>query len=126
MVKSGKALYRTTDEEYEVDYIAMELAENGELFEFIAQSGPFDEKYARFYIKQAFKALYYCHNVGYAHRDLKPENIFLDKDFNLLLADFGFAGPIEGREGDGNLTTRLGSKTYRAPEILAGQPYAGA
>jgi serine/threonine-protein kinase GIN4 len=41
-------------------------------------------------------ALAHCHSAGYAHRDLKPENLFMDKRFNLKLADFGFARMMEG------------------------------
>lgn len=72
------------------------------------------------------EALDHCHNQGIAHRDLKPENIFLDENFNLLLADFGFAGPIHGRDDTGLLKTRLGTKSYRAPEINEGKPYIGS
>ena len=53
-----------------------------------------------------------------AHRDLKCENIFLDENFNLILADFGFAGPIQGRDGEGKLKTYLGTSNYKAPEII--------
>jgi len=34
-----------------VIYIVLELAEGGELFDFIAQSGPFSEKVCRFFFK---------------------------------------------------------------------------
>src|SRR4051794_6191186 len=50
----------------------------------------------------------------------------MDENFNLKIADFGFAGPIAGRHGDGYLTTRLGTKPYEAPEILEGKKYLGA
>jgi serine/threonine protein kinase len=67
--------------------------------------------------------LEYVHSQGLAHRDIKPDNILMDDNFNLKIADFGFAGPIAGRHGDGYLTTRLGTKPYEAPEILEAKKY---
>ena len=54
-----------------------------------------------------------------SHRDLKPENIMLDGQFNVKIAEFGFAAPIEGRNGMGYLHTYIGTPNYMAPEILA-------
>ena len=51
------------------------------------------------------------------HRDLKPENVLLDEDHVLKIADFGFAGPVDGRDGSGLLKTKLGTANYMAPEI---------
>ena len=68
----------------------------------------------------------YCHNQGLAHRDLKCEHIFFDRDFNLKVGDFAFAGPIEGKDGSGFLTTKLGTRDYKAPEIHEGRPYKGS
>jgi len=45
------------------------------------------------------------------------ENILFDKQYNLKIADLGFSGPLEGRDGKGYLTTRLGTISYMAPEI---------
>jgi serine/threonine protein kinase len=71
------------------------------------------------------EGLDYCHQKGVTHRDLKPENILLDHTFSLKIADFGFAAPIEGKDGSGNLTTKLGTLNYMAPEIHLKQPYQG-
>lgn len=87
--------------------LALELASNGELYEFLAKTGRFDEKIARLYFRQlingklgllklilmkyAWLALDYCHKKGIAHRDIKPENILLDAEYNLKIADFGLA-----------------------------------
>jgi len=45
--------------------------------------------------------LEHVHNAGYSHRDLKPENLMLSSDFTLKIADFGFAGQIDGSDGSG-------------------------
>ncbi len=53
--------------------------------------------------------MHYIHSNGAAHRDLKPENILLDENFNVKVTDFGFAAPIQGRDGSGFLKTVLGT-----------------
>lgn len=72
-------------------YVALEVASHGEIFEYLCYGGPFNQEIARYYFKQMIEALGHCHKAGYAHRDIKPENILLDQDYNLKLADFGFA-----------------------------------
>lgn len=83
----------------------LELVGGGELFDLVALGGRLEEKYARYYFKQLMEGLGYCHSSGVAHRDLKPENLMLDNNFNLKIADFGFAAPSQGRDGGGLLET---------------------
>lgn len=49
----------------------------------------------------------------------------LSQDSDLKIADFGFAGPANGRDGKGYLTTKLGTGHYMAPEIWELMPYIG-
>lgn len=63
------------------------------------------------------QGLDYCHMKGIAHRDLKPENLLLDGQYVLKIADFGFAAPVMGKDGEGQLFTKLGTHNYMAPEI---------
>lgn len=104
--------------------MALELITGGELFDFVAIRA-FSENISRYYFKQMLQAMHYIHSQGIAHRDLKPENIMLDDEFNIRIADFGFAAPIEGRDGSGTLKTQLGTQSYMAPEILAREAYQG-
>ena len=91
----GKATYvKESGKEKEIVYIVLELANGGELFDFIAISGRFNESIARFYFKQLINGLNFCHQSGITHRDLKPENILLDSNYTLKIADFGFAAPV--------------------------------
>jgi len=99
------------------------LALGGELFDFVAISGKFDEPMARYYFKQFLEGLNYCHQNGVSHRDLKPENLLLDNDFKLKIADFGFAAPIRGKDDSGLSSTKLGTLNYMAPEIHLKQKY---
>ena len=103
----------------EVMYLALEYAENGELFDYIAETGSFSEPVTRYYFRQLISALEYMHELGYAHRDVKPENILIDSDFNLKLADFGFTTEKEISQ------SRKGTYGYMAPEVLAKEPYRG-
>jgi serine/threonine protein kinase len=80
-------------------YIVLELAQGGELFDFVASTGAFPEHVARYYFRQLMEGLDSVHRKGITHRDLKPENLLYDGDFNLKIADFGFAAPMGGRDG---------------------------
>lgn len=104
----------------------LELASGGELFDFVASTGPFSDQIARYYFKQLINGLESVHRKGMTHRDLKPENLLFDGDFNLKIADFGFAAPLAGRDGSNTLKTVLGTFGYMAPEIFQKLPYNGA
>ena len=47
----------------------------------------------------------------------------LTKDGVIKIVDFGFATPIEGREGNGYNMTKVGTYSYMAPELVNGMPY---
>ena len=110
-----------------VDYIVLEYASNGELFDYIyfPRKG-FGEKLARGIFTQIVSGLNGCHLSGVAHRDLKTENIMMTSEWMVKLADFGYATLIAGRNGNGLLTTSLGTPGYAAPEILNRKPYLGS
>ncbi|CAD8124980.1 unnamed protein product [Paramecium sonneborni] len=101
--------------------IILELAQGGELFEYISLSGRFSQEVSRFYFKQLLDAMVYMTDKGICHRDLKLENILLDEQFNLKVADFGFAKVMEAAK----LKTNLGTPGYMAPEIVAKKEYNG-
>jgi serine/threonine protein kinase len=110
---------------YKAVAIVMELVPGGELFEYVADSGRFSEDVARTYFRLLIETLEYCHGQGIAHRDLKPENLLFDANFNLKIADFGFATLFAGKDGSGQLHTILGTESYMAPEIHLRKPYSG-
>jgi serine/threonine protein kinase len=51
IVEHGDALYESKGRSKNVSYIALELAQGGELFDFIANSGAFNENLARYYFR---------------------------------------------------------------------------
>ncbi|ODV86615.1 hypothetical protein CANARDRAFT_6199 [[Candida] arabinofermentans NRRL YB-2248] len=100
-------------------WMAMELGDNGELFDKIEPDLGVDEDVAQFYFIQLINAVSFIHSKGVAHRDIKPENLVLDKNGNLKLTDFGLASVFKKRNGPKRLcTTACGSPPYLAPEVV--------
>lgn len=105
-------------------YIFMRHAEQGDLLEYVSKRGPCSEPQARVWFRQLSLAIQYLHEIDIVHRDLKCENALITYNYNLKLADFGFARYTHDTLGKALLSdTYCGSLSYAAPEILRGQPY---
>ncbi|XP_071505434.1 testis-specific serine/threonine-protein kinase 4-like [Diadema antillarum] len=107
-------------------YLIMEIADNGDLLDFIKNNGAVPETQAGTWFHQLVDGMDYCHNLGVVHRDLKCENVLLNKNNVLKITDFGFARskmkpPEPGRTILSE--TYCGSYAYAPPEILRGIPY---
>ncbi|CAA9964181.1 hypothetical protein P3342_009400 [Pyrenophora teres f. teres] len=102
-------------------WIAMELAEGGDLFDKIEADEGVGEDIAHLYFSQLVSAVAYMHSMGVAHRDIKPENVLLSAEGDLKLSDFGLAALFK-KDGQLRLcNTVCGSPPYIAPEIVSGR-----
>ncbi|KAF2848938.1 serine/threonine-protein kinase-like protein chk1 [Plenodomus tracheiphilus IPT5] len=102
-------------------WIAMELAEGGDLFDKIEADEGVGEDIAHLYFSQLVSAVSYMHSKGVAHRDIKPENVLLSAEGDLKLSDFGLAALFK-KDGQLRLcNTVCGSPPYIAPEIVSGR-----
>ncbi|CAI4216532.1 unnamed protein product [Parascedosporium putredinis] len=108
---------KDTFNEKKAVYLVLELAAEGELFNFIVSKQKLSEDETRKLFVQLFNGIKYLHDRNIVHRDIKPENILMvDKELHVKLADFGLAKII----GEESFTTTLcGTPSYVAPEILA-------
>ncbi|KAL9138694.1 MAG: hypothetical protein Q9175_000049 [Cornicularia normoerica] len=105
-------------EDFTWRWIAMELAEGGDLFDKIESDVGVGEDVAHLYFTQLVSAVTYMHSKGVGHRDLKPENILLSAEGNLKIADFGLATLFEYKGEKKLCRTSCGSPPYTAPEVL--------
>jgi serine/threonine protein kinase len=72
-------------------------------------------------LRSAALGINYLHSLHpvIVHRDLKPSNLLVDENWNVKVADFGFA-----RIKEENATmTRCGTPCWTAPEIIRGDKY---
>ena len=109
-------------------YLVLDMADGGDLLDYIRTNGAVVEEEARKFFRQLVEASEYLHKMDVVHRDLKCENILLDRNKNILLSDFGFARtqPVECGTGKRRLSsTFCGSYAYAPPEILRGIAYDG-
>lgn len=103
-------------------YLVLELANGGELFDYIVARGRLREKEARKFFRQIISGVEYCHSCLVIHRDLKPENLLLDAEGNIKINDFGFSNIMVPGE---RFSTFCGSVSYVAPEIIKNIKYVG-
>jgi serine/threonine protein kinase len=75
-------------------------------------------------IRKAAKCLSGLHSSGYMHGDVKPDNFLVNVDkkdhLSVKIIDFGLSLQLEaGAHTSGN----CGTRSYSAPEVLAGKNY---
>ncbi|CAD8119762.1 unnamed protein product [Paramecium sonneborni] len=99
-------------------YLITEYLCGGELFERIKKMNSFSEKRASDLMRQILMAVVYCHDQKIVHRDLKPENVLFsgtEPEALLKVIDFGCSRRFNTQK---NMTKRLGTPYYIAPEVL--------
>jgi serine/threonine protein kinase len=66
----------------------------------------------------------YLHARKIIHRDLKSENVLLDDSLGPHIADFGLSRIMTGDDPRGlQMTRKIGTPIYMAPEVFQDQPY---
>ena len=103
-------------------YIVMEYCKTGELFDYIVAHQYLSEEESSIFFYQLINGVEYIHSKGIAHRDLKPENLLLTENNILKIIDFGLSHEFDKINF---LSTKCGSPSYAAPEIIKGGKYDG-
>ena len=104
-------------------YLIMELATNGNLYNYIQSKKHQKNKnidVIKKIIIQTIEIIKYLHSSNIIYRDIKPENILLDKDFNIKLCDYGWASYFTPGH---SLNVYCGTPEYVSPEVLKKLPY---
>mmetsp|Transcript_17257 Transcript_17257/g.49899 ORF Transcript_17257/g.49899 Transcript_17257/m.49899 type:complete len:703 (+) Transcript_17257:129-2237(+) len=110
-------------EEEQYFYMVMDYMGGGDVFDRVLEKTKYTEEDARKLTKVLLKATKCMHEAGVAHRDLKPQNLLLtskNDDAHIKVTDFGFARRVHSPR---SLTSRCGTPTFVAPEILKNIPH---
>ncbi|KAK3107872.1 hypothetical protein FSP39_024097, partial [Pinctada imbricata] len=109
--------------EGKMQYLFLEYACGGELFDRIEPDIGMPDQEANRYFKQLISGVEYLHAKGVTHRDLKPENLLLDDFGNLKISDFGLSTVFRYQGNERMLEKCCGTVPYVAPEVLSRKPY---
>eukprot|EP00177_Eucheuma_denticulatum_P008543 GFKZ01015551.1.p1 GENE.GFKZ01015551.1~~GFKZ01015551.1.p1 ORF type:complete len:1193 (+),score=192.35 GFKZ01015551.1:114-3581(+) len=107
-------------------FIVMELCGGGSLVDIVRlyPEERMPEETARFFMRQLFEALAFCHRNGICHRDIRLDNLMLDNNGNVKITDFGHSG-IYTPGWDIFSTSLVGSVYNLSPEQVLGNLYSG-
>ena len=106
-------------------YYVTELFSRENLYYYI-EDGGFLEKHARVIFKKIVEAIKFCHEKGICHLDIKPTNIMLDKDFQPIIIDFGFAAKFRDKNNKKKFFTgHRGTLEYESPDMEAREKFDG-
>jgi serine/threonine protein kinase len=101
-------------------YLVTEFVDGADLARILSEGGALPPECVALIGARVAEALDYVHFNRLRHRDVKPANVMVSRDGEVKLMDFGIA---KGEE-DHSLTRAgmlVGSPSYMAPEILAGE-----
>ena len=133
---SVQRLVRNNEPYYKaILHIQMEYCESQSLKQLLQERKGVDRKQNYYFFKQMVVAVKELHSNGIIHRDLKPANIFISKNGQLKLGDFGLSIGLDALRGrrqssklggicggkniwklDDNLSTKIGTRNFSAPE----------
>lgn len=99
-------------------YIVVEYTPGGTLRERVNNCRPLAIEDALTILMQVGEAIHVAHQNRIVHSDLKPENILFNDKGDAILADFGIAVQLEGKDGYFGLPR--GTYAYMAPEQFDG------
>ncbi len=74
------------------------------------------------FLSQIVNSVHYAHSKGVLHRDIKSANILVKGDYQLKLADFGYADFVSRCSGASRYN--VGSPLYMSPESLTSSQYS--
>ena len=105
--------------------IVTECCNYGDLRQFIrrykTRSLPIPEEKIWYIFLQICLGIDYLHSHNIIHRDLKTANILINRDFSIMIGDFGVSKILKPSF---NLAeTRIGTPYYVSPEIVRGKKY---
>ena len=101
-------------------FIAMELLDGMDLAQAMVPHDRLKLAEKVHILVETCRGLDFAHKRGVVHRDVKPANIRVLRDGSVKIVDFGIAHVEDSTITHTGLV--LGTPSYIAPEVLAGQP----